>query len=155
MADPFWLANSCQYYNTKNRPVYGHTKQVKMNAKKMNNVLALPASKRYSHFIKVAADQRKVWGLFSDGWALAETNDGQRAFAMWPAREYAELCARGSWSGYEVREIDLDTLIEVLIPRLRDSNTLAGIFPTPNEQGITPDLDQLTADLRNELAKIE
>lgn len=128
---------------------------MKTNKQKMESVLVLPAPKRYSHFIKVAADQRKVWGLFLDGWALAETNEGKRAFVMWPAQEYAELCARDSWSGYEVREIDLDTLLEVLIPKLRDSNTLAGVFPTPNEQGLTPDLEQLTADLKNELAKIE
>jgi hypothetical protein len=128
---------------------------MKLNEKKMQSVLNLPAPKRYAHFIKVAADQRRVWGLFSDGWALAETSDGQRAFAMWPAQEYALLCARGDWSGYEAREIDLDTLLEVLIPKLQESSTLAGVFPTPSEKGITPDLDQIKADLRNELAKIE
>src|SRR5438045_99820 len=117
---------------------------MKMNQKKMESVLALPAPKRYAHFIKVAADQRKVWGLFSDGWALAETNDGKRAFALWPAQEYAALCARDDWSGYEAREIDLDTLLEVLIPKLKESGTLAGAFPTPDEQGITPEWEQLT-----------
>lgn len=128
---------------------------MKLNDKKIQNVLALPAPKRYAHFIKVAADQRKVWGLFSNGWALAGTNEGIRAFPMWPAKDYADLCARDSWTGYEAREIDLDTLFEVLIPKLRDSKTVVGVFPTPNEQGITPDLGQLEADLRNELAKIE
>ena len=128
---------------------------MKINPQKMEAVLALPGPKRYSHFIKVAADQRKVWGLFSDGWALAETNDGKRAFALWPAQEYAKLSAIGDWSGYETREIDLDTLLEVLIPKLRESHTLAGVFPTPAEKGVTPDLNQLETDLRNELAKIE
>jgi hypothetical protein len=128
---------------------------MKINEKKIQNVLALPGPKRYSHFIKVVADQRKAWGLFSGGWALADTNEGKKAFVMWPAREYAELCAHDLWAGYEVREIDLDTLLEVLIPKLRDSQTLAGVFPIPNEQGITPDLEQLATDLRNELAKIE
>lgn len=126
-----------------------------MHQKKIDSVLALPAPKRYAHFVKVAADQRKVWGLFSDGWALAETSDGKHAFALWPAREYAEMCARDYWSGYEPREIDLDTLFQILIPKLKESKTLAGVFPTPNEQGITPDLEQLEADLHNELAKME
>lgn len=39
--------------------------------------------------------------------------------------------------------------------KLRESHTLAGVFPTPAEKGVTPDLNQLEADLRNELAKIE
>jgi len=121
----------------------------------MEGVMALPAAKRYSHFIKVAADQRKVWGLYSDGWALAETAVGQRVFPVWPAREYAELCARDHWSGYEAREIDLDTLFEILIPKLKESGTVPGIFPTPNEKGVTPDFSQLESDLRNELTKIE
>jgi len=126
-----------------------------LNQKKIENVLRLPAQKRYSHFIKVAADQRKVWGLFSDGWAIAETIDGRLAFAFWPAREYAEMCAQGIWFGYQPREIDLDTLFEILLPKLRGANTQAGVFPTPNDKGILPDIDQLEADLRNELSKIE
>jgi len=128
---------------------------MKINEQKMQNVLALPAPKRYAHFIKVAADQRKVWGLYSDGWALAETTDGKRVFPFWPAKEYASLCARDDWSGYEPKEIDLDTLFQILFPKLKESNTLVGVFPTPTEKGITPELDQIKADLHNELARIE
>jgi len=128
---------------------------MKINDKKIESVLALPAPKRYSHFIKIAADQRKVWGLFSDGWALAETDDGKHAFALWPAQEYAQLCAYDKWEDYKAREIDLDTLFEILIPKLKASGTLVGVFPTPNEKGITPDFMQLETDLRNELARIE
>ena len=128
---------------------------MKTSDKKIQSILELPAPKRYSHFIKVAADQRSVWGLYSDGWALAETADGERVFALWPAREYAALCARDEWSGYEPREIDLDTLLEVLIPKLQQSSTLVGVFPTPTEKGMTPDLSQIKADLCSELARIE
>jgi len=122
---------------------------------KIEAILALPGPKRYAHFIKVAADQRCVWGLFSDGWALAGTDSGSQVFPLWPGREYAERSVSGLWAGYEPREIDLDTLFERLLPRLAESATLAGIFPTPEDKGVTPELDQLEADLRNELARIE
>ena len=125
------------------------------NTKKMQNVLSLPGPKRYSHFVKVAADQRKVWGLYAGGWALGATSAGVQAFPLWPAREYAELCAKADWSGYEPKAIELDTLIEVLIPKLKESSTILGIFPTPSEKGITPEFDQLVADLRSELGRIE
>jgi hypothetical protein len=81
--------------------------------------------------------------------------DGTAALNIWPAREYAALCAKGDWSGYEAKEIDLDTLIEVLIPKLKESSTVLGVFPTPSEQGITPEFDQLLTDLRTELGRIE
>ena len=128
---------------------------MKTNDEKIRTISALPASKRYSHFIKVVADQGKAWGLFSDGWAIAETDDGKRAFALWPAKDFAERCALDEWADYEARDIDLHSLLGVLIPKLKESQTLAGVFPTPTEKGVTPDLEQLETDLRNELAKLE
>lgn len=75
---------------------------MKINDKKLQSVIALPAPKRYDHFIKVVADQEKIWGLYKDGWALAETDDDNSSvFPMWPAKEYAVLCAVGDWAGYE------------------------------------------------------
>lgn len=117
--------------------------------------MALPGPKRYSHFIKVAADQRFAWGLFLDGWALVGTNEGKQAFPLWPAKEYAERCASGIWAGYKPKEIDLNTLFENLIPKILESGTLLTILPTPADSGVIPDLKQFEADLRNELAKIE
>ena len=128
---------------------------MKINPKQIEAILALPGPMRYSHFIKVAADQRKVWGLFSDGWALAATDDGEQAFPIWPANEYAALCNLDAWANYQPREIDLDALFEDLIPKLEESRTLIAVFPTPSNEGVTPDLKQLEADLRLELSRIE
>lgn len=128
---------------------------MKINPKQLEAVTALEGAKRYATFIKVAADQRQVWGLFSDGWALAIADDGQQAFPLWPAREYAALCSSGAWEGYQPREIDLDTLFENLLPKLVEKKTLAAVFPTPNDKGVTPELTVLESDLREELNKIE
>jgi hypothetical protein len=38
--------------------------------KKRAAILSLPAEQRYSHFIKIVADQRRFWALYQDGWAL-------------------------------------------------------------------------------------
>lgn len=128
---------------------------MQITEKKLEAVLSLPGPKRYSHFIKVCADQRKVWGLFQDGWALVETSDKNRAFPLWPAEDYAKRCAIQEWEGYNPREIDLDTFLEVLLPKLRESGDLAAVFPTPNQKGVTPDIKVLESDLRNELSLIE
>jgi len=73
---------------------------MKISPKQIQAILALPRVKRYSHFIKVAADRRMVWGLRAQGWALAKTEEGKQVFPVWPAREYAQLCANGCWDGY-------------------------------------------------------
>lgn len=128
---------------------------MKINPKQMEAVLALPGPKRYSHFIKIAADQRKVWGLYADGWALAATNEGKEAFPLWSAEEYASRCKTGAWAEYETREIDLDRLFEELIPKFEATGTLVAVFPTPSDKGVIPTLGQLEADLREELSRIE
>lgn len=46
----------------------------------------------------------------------------------------------------------------MLIPKLKLSGTLVGVFPSPNNDGVVLELDQLEKlenDLREELAKME
>lgn len=128
---------------------------MKVTPEKLAAVLGLAAPKRYSHFIKVAADQNCVWGLYSDGWALMGTDDGEQVFPVWPAEAYAAACAEGRWSGYEPRAIDLSSLFDELLPSLRRTGTLFGVFPTPADRGITPSISQVEEDLRAELSRIE
>jgi len=118
-------------------------------------IIGLPGPKRYEHFIKVCADRRQMWGLYSNGWALAATSENQPVFPVWPAREYASLCAVKEWDGYVPREIELDDFFLALLPRLEASGTQIGVFYTPQEKGVIPTLAQLDSDLKEELAKIE
>jgi hypothetical protein len=123
--------------------------------KKRAAVLALPAPQRYSHFIKVVADQNCIWALYQDGWALMGTGDDMEVFPVWPAQEYAALCATGDWDGYLPKAISLESFFQDLLPSLRKSGTLLGVFPTPSGKGITPSLDQVQRDLTTELRRIE
>jgi hypothetical protein len=118
-------------------------------------VIALPGPKRYEHFIKTVADQRKVWGLYDNGWALMGSAEGQDLFALWPAADYAALKATGSWSHYSPREIDLDYLLDTLLPQFRRNGTGISVFPLPSGIGLAPELDEFEAHLREELSKIE
>jgi hypothetical protein len=73
---------------------------MKINEKKLAAVLALPGPDRYSHFVKVVADQNQVWGLYDDGWALMRADDGTEVFPVWPAKEYAVLYYIDDWQHY-------------------------------------------------------
>jgi hypothetical protein len=71
-----------------------------VNEKQIEAVLALSGPERVKHFVKVVADREEAWGLSDDGWALSATDDGGTAFPLWPARDYARLCAAQEWSTY-------------------------------------------------------
>lgn len=124
-----------------------------LHPKQIQGVLRLSGHERYLHFVKVVADKQKCWGLYNDGWALAQDDDGNMAFLLWPESEYAALCAIGDWSAYEPKELDLDDLMDWLLPDLQEKNTLLGIFPTPEEQGVTPDFARFESDMSEELEK--
>ena len=96
-----------------------------------------------------------MFRLYSQGWVLAGTSESQLVFPIWPAHEYAALCATGDWQEYAPREIDLDVLFEELIPSLKERKTLLGVFYTPKDRGVIPTLEQFEEDLRTELEKIE
>lgn len=122
-----------------------------MNPKQMEAVLALPGVKRFEHFIKVIADWQEVWGLYHDGWALAAADDGTTVFPLWPAKEYAQVCAVNEWMGYESRSISLSDFTEVLLPKLKLDGVLPGVFFTPTSKGVTPSVDELKLALDEEL----
>jgi hypothetical protein len=123
---------------------------VKISPQQLEAVLALPGPRRFAHFVKVVADWYEVWGLFQDGWALAADED-QVVFPLWPAKEYAQLCARAEWDGYIPRAIDLGEFREVLLPKLKADGMLAGVFFTPASKGLTLPPDELNKAIEAEL----
>ena len=125
-----------------------------MTPAQLEAMLRLPGPERYAHFLVEAAGAREVWGLWDDGWALAEGSRGQRVLPIWPGREYAERCAVGLWSGYEPRAISLDELFDQLMPHLALTGTELGVFYTPSGKGVLPGHERLEEDLRAERANI-
>ena len=126
-----------------------------VNQKQIEAVLKLPAPKRYSHFIKKVVGWKQLWALYDDGWAMSETDDGQMTFALWPEREYAELCVSGDWASYKPEPIALDEVLDSMIPMLRERGILPGVFFTLEDGSVNASVDELEADLREELSKYE
>lgn len=124
----------------------------KLNDKQISTVVALPSKDRYEHFIKTVVDWQEAWGLYQNGWALASTDDGTKVFPLWPAKEYAQLCAENEWTGYEPRAIPLSELTDELLPRLKADGFLPGVFYTPSNKGVTPSTDDFRSAIDAELA---
>lgn len=126
---------------------------MKISSKQMDAVLRLSGAARFEHFVKVVADRQEAWGLYDGGWALAATDDGTPVFPLWPASEYAEICAEKEWTGHVPRSMTLVDLVDLLLPRLRADGVLPGVFSTPSSKGVTLSCDELRAALDAELAK--
>lgn len=123
----------------------------KISEKQIKAVMGLPPSQRYQHFLKQVADWEEAWGLYNCGWALSETHDGKQVFPLWPAKEYAIACASGYWSKYEPKSIELDYLMEELLPRLQVDDVLPGVFFTLEQGSVEISAEQLQHDLHLEL----
>ncbi|MBC5768491.1 DUF2750 domain-containing protein [Ramlibacter albus] len=121
--------------------------------KSFEAVLRLQGPKRFEHFVKVVADREQAWGLFQDGWALAADDEGFSVFPLWPAAEYAELCARDEWRNYAPKPVSVEVLMGELLPRLEREKVLPGVFYTPENKGVTIRSEELAAALEAELSK--
>ena len=124
---------------------------ITLGAQQLADVVTLGAPQRYLHFVRQVAQAGEVWGLYRDGWALAKTDDGTLVFAMWPASEFADLCAEFEWDGYEPQSFPLDDLMNDLLPQLEEDGVLPGIFYTPGDRGLTPTIYMLRVDLEREI----
>ena len=122
-----------------------------INQNQIDAVIALSGQERYNNFIKVVVDWEEVWGLYQDNWALAGTDDGQRVFPVWPAKEYAQLCVDKEWDGCEPKSFSLEDFMSELLPNLKNDGVLPGVFYTPSDNGVTPTVEKLLEDLNEEL----
>jgi hypothetical protein len=119
----------------------------------MEAILRLNGPKRYEHFVKRVVDEEASWGLWHDGWALMADGEGRQIFPLWPAREYAQLCAVGDWERYVAEEVPLADLVDELLPKMAEREVMPGVFPTPTGKGITPTTSELVQALRTEMEK--
>ena len=127
-----------------------------IHPKEFAAILELPAAKRYAHTVAQSADWGALWGLRnSDGWVTSADENGRPAVALWPHKQYAEVCSSGAWAGTAPAEVEIHQVVEELLPRLARDGTQVAIFPTPLGKVVYVDPNQLEADLRNELRRIE
>lgn len=126
-----------------------------VSQKQLKEILMLPAPKRYSYFIKKVIGWRRLWALYDDGWAMSESDVGDPIFPLWPEKEYAELCISGEWANYEPKPIELNEVLDSMIPMLRERGILPGVFFTMEAGSVNSSVDQLESDLREELSHYE
>ncbi len=126
-----------------------------LHPKQIEAVLALDGPSRYRRFVKQIVDHGFVWSLYDRGWAMAETSDGKRSFPVWPAEDYAELCAEGDWAGYKATKFTFEHFVDEVLPELKEEGSQIAIFLCRDKGAVIPDIDDLLQDLEAESEKYE
>jgi len=129
----------------------------KMNSEQYENVLALSAKERYSHFIGKVADWEQLWSLYNEkeGWLLRTTNENVEYFSVWPHPEYAKNIAKEYYPEYNEDEISLEDFMSNLLPKLDSDNVKVGVFPNPEGNTWLMEAKDLLQDLQEECEQYE
>lgn len=121
-----------------------------MNQKEFESVIKQAPNIRYEYFIKKVADYEEVWGLYDDGWATAQDDNGNMLIPFFPKKEFAEYCAVNEWGNYIAEPIELNEFIEEFLVGMKEDGVNPSIFPTIND-AVMVEIDVLLRDLNNEL----
>lgn len=121
-----------------------------MNKKEFEGVIKQPPNIRYEYFIKKVVDFEEVWGLYNDGWATAQDEEGNTLIPFFPKEEFAEIYAKNEWSGCKAKPIDLDDFIDKWLIGMERDGVKPSIFPTDDDTAVV-NIDVILKDLETEL----
>lgn len=120
-----------------------------MNKKEFAALLQRPANIRYEYFIKKVVDYEEVWGLYNDGWATAQDDDGNMLIPFFPKREFAEHCVKNEWEDHKGVAIDLYDFIDKWLVGMKKDGVKPSIFPTDEDTALV-EIDLLLRGLNSE-----
>jgi Protein of unknown function (DUF2750) len=127
-----------------------------MNDQEFENVLALPAPRRYDYSIKRIAEEEVVWTLASDaGYTLLGDDEGHELVPVWPHERLAAAYAAARSAADCPRSITLSDWLEKWIPGMQRDQRWVAIFPTPQGKGTPVTPERLKEDLEAELSLFE
>lgn len=127
----------------------------KIKEQELRNVVKQDVRKRYKYLLRVIADEEMIFSLTRDKeWVLAADNEGTELVPVWPAAEYAALCAKGEWLGAEPCPIALDLFLRAWIPGIRGDNRKIAVFPIPEHTGAVIEPERFAEDIQAELDEI-
>jgi hypothetical protein len=90
---------------------------------------------RLSYFVRKVCDFEEVWGLNSNGWAMANSSSGEKVIPFWPEADFSKLMTKDVWSDYSAQKISLEDFMNKWLPGMENDNLFIAIFPVPNDEG--------------------
>ncbi|NWK76194.1 DUF2750 domain-containing protein [Acinetobacter sp. SwsAc6] len=140
-----------------------------LSQKQIQAVLKLPAPEKYSHFIKETVGSDEIWTLYKgelyDGnledspmegeYAYLQDDNSNLFLPLWPAEVYADLCRVNSWEKFQPIWMGIEQFIDEYLPHFLERNIKFCIFPTVDDTGVIPTVEQFVRDLNTELSLYE
>ena len=121
-----------------------------MNNKEFDQVIKLSENIRYEYFIKKIVDCEELWGLYDNGWAISEDDNGNKMIPLWPKKEFAEACAQDEWSNYTPKKINLYDFLDCWLPKMQSDSLIPSIFWN-NQDSAVVSIETLKLDINREL----
>lgn len=104
----------------------------------------------YDMFVAVAAATGTVWSLWQGGWASFDGEAGRQGLPLWSSAEQVEDWKRENAPDWEAMPLDLDWLLDDILPNIGKENGSVILFQASGEADwVAP--AQLAADLRETL----
>jgi hypothetical protein len=125
-----------------------------INAQHFTNVSKLKAPERYDYFVKRVADWGEAWTLQRErGWVAGVDDDGTIHVPLWSHPLFAEMCMKDEWSKGTVISLNLDDLLDNVLPQLERDKQRISVMPLAERGGVSVDPNRLREDLLSELDK--
>jgi hypothetical protein len=125
-----------------------------INAQHFTNVSKLPAPERYDYFVKRVASWEQAWTLQGErGWVAGADDEGVIHMPLWSHPLFAEMCMKGQWSKAKVVALDLDDLLDNVLPQLERDNQFVSVMQVAEKGGVSVAPKRLRDDLLSELDK--
>lgn len=123
-----------------------------LNINEIKSLVQLEPFTRYKYFIKRVADNGVLYTLMVDneGYAISEL-DNYLLLPVWSSQEYAEMCKKGMWSNYIIKQLSLQDLENEIFDLVANNNYLFNVFPVEDKTGFVVDIDEFVRDLNEEL----
>lgn len=99
-----------------------------MNNPELHALLRASNNSKYEYFIKKIVDYEEVWGLYNNGWATTQDENGNVMIPFWPKKEFAQYFASGEWEGNLPANIELDDFIEEWLPNMKKDGVKPAVF---------------------------
>ncbi len=127
-----------------------------MHEDQVTNVIALDHQDRLEYTIREIVKHEAVWMAFTEtGFPTLVSNDEEEILPIWPSKEVAELCLPDQFKEMNatIDFIDIDTLMDELIPDMTTDQVWFGMFYNDKTEGLIITGESLTNHLNEELGE--
>lgn len=135
--------------------------QKPFNEKEILNVSRAAPDSRYRHLVTNLAMYRSLWWLAKDDEiATINSENGKSTLLIWPAKEWAEMNAKGLFENYVAEQVNLFEFMYEILPSFEEGFDCTGegllacaMIENDNVDGLALNTEVFMEDILEELSR--